>query len=85
LSLNGWKEVNDDNLLPIIHSCMQLKQLDLRGVDITIKSCREAALSLPFLHSLDIYKCDRIKKAQVRRRRSTTCATNVNSCFHSRS
>ncbi|GJQ81663.1 hypothetical protein Trydic_g8541 [Trypoxylus dichotomus] len=65
LTLYGWKDVNDDALMPILHSCTQLKGLDLRGINITIKSCREAALSLPFLKTLDVYKCQRIKKAQI--------------------
>ncbi|KRT80154.1 hypothetical protein AMK59_7574 [Oryctes borbonicus] len=65
LTLYGWKDVNDASLMPILHSCTQLKSLDLRGINITIKSCREAALSLPFLKTLDVYKCHRIKKAEI--------------------
>ncbi|KAF5287688.1 hypothetical protein FQA39_LY15788 [Lamprigera yunnana] len=64
LSIYGWKGINDDNLLPILQCCTQLKVLDLRGLDITIKSCREAALSLPLLRELDVHKCSHIKKAQ---------------------
>lgn len=44
----------------------QLKELDLRGTNITIKSCREAALTLPLLKIMDVIKCRRVKKAQVR-------------------
>ncbi|KAF2884332.1 hypothetical protein ILUMI_21851 [Ignelater luminosus] len=65
LSIYGWKGINDDNLLPMLQCCTQLKELDLRGIDITIKSCREAALSLPKLQTLDVYKCNRIKKTQL--------------------
>lgn len=64
LSIYGWNGINDDNLLPVLQCCTQLKILDLRGLDISIKSCREAALSLPLLRQLDVYKCSRIKKAQ---------------------
>lgn len=66
LTINGWKEVNDDNLMPITHFCTQLKYLNLRGLDITIKFCKEALLSLPLLKKLDVYKCDRIKRSQVK-------------------
>ncbi|KAK9679758.1 F-box-like [Popillia japonica] len=65
LTLYGWKDINDETLMPVLHTCMQLKELDLRGINITIKSCREAALTLPFLKTLDVYKCQRIKKAQI--------------------
>jgi len=65
LAIYGWKGISDDNLLPVLQCCTQLKELDLRGIDITIKSCREAALSLPMLKTLDVYKCARIKKAQI--------------------
>lgn len=65
LSIYGWKGINDDNLLPVLQCCTQLKFLDFRGLDITIKSCREAALSLPLLKSMDVYKCSRIKRTQI--------------------
>ncbi|KAB0798668.1 hypothetical protein PPYR_09661 [Photinus pyralis] len=65
LVIYGWKGINDDNLMPVLQCCTQLKNLDLRGIDITIKSCREAALSLPLLKTMDVYKCSRIKKGQI--------------------
>lgn len=65
LTINGWKEVNDENLTPILHFCTKLTHLDLRGIDITIKFCKEALLTLPLLKILDVYKCDRIKGKQV--------------------
>jgi Leucine-rich repeat (LRR) protein len=65
LIIYGWKEINDDNLMPILHMCTQLRELDLRGLNITIRSCREAALSLPFLKTMDVIKCNRVKKSQV--------------------
>lgn len=66
LTINGWKEVNDDNLMPILNFCTKLKHLDLRGINITIKFCKEALLTLPLLKKLDVYKCDRIKTSQVK-------------------
>ncbi|XP_018321878.1 F-box/LRR-repeat protein 4-like [Agrilus planipennis] len=65
LAIYGWKSITDENLEPILQTCTQLKVLDLRGLNITVRSCREAALSLPFLKTLDVYKCSRIKKAQL--------------------
>ncbi|KAJ8968006.1 hypothetical protein NQ314_002540 [Rhamnusium bicolor] len=65
LVIYGWKEINDDNLIPALHMFTQLKCLDLRGTNITIKSCREAALTLPLLKTMDVIKCHRVKKAQV--------------------
>jgi hypothetical protein len=65
LIIYGWKEINDDNLMPILHMCTQLRELDLRGLNITIRSCREAALSLPFLKTMDVIKCNRVKKSQL--------------------
>ncbi|KAG5875386.1 hypothetical protein JTB14_023360 [Gonioctena quinquepunctata] len=43
----------------------QLRTLDLRGTNITIKSCREAALTLPLLEIMDVIECSRIKKKQL--------------------
>ena len=51
--------------MPILHMCTNLRELDLRGLNITIRSCREAALSLPFLKTMDVIKCNRVKKSQV--------------------
>ncbi|EFA12376.2 F-box/LRR-repeat protein fbxl-1 [Tribolium castaneum] len=65
LVIYGWKEINDDNLIPILHMCTQLRELDLRGLNITIRSCREAALSLPSLRLMDVIKCHRVKKSQL--------------------
>lgn len=65
LVIYGWKELNDDNLIPALHMFTQLKELDLRGTNITIKSCREAALTLPMLRLMDVIKCQRVKKAQL--------------------
>lgn len=61
----GWKEINDDNFIPALHMFSQLKHLDFRGTNITIKSCREAALTLPMLKFMDVIKNHRVKKAQV--------------------
>ncbi|XP_018574698.1 uncharacterized protein LOC108913606 isoform X2 [Anoplophora glabripennis] len=65
LVIYGWKEINDDNFIPALHMLTQLKVLDLRGTNITIKSCREAALSLPLLKTMDVIKCHRVNKAQL--------------------
>lgn len=65
LAIYGWKEVNDQTLLPILRYCIRLKFLELRGTNVTIRSCREAALSLPFLKSIDIFRCWRIKKEHI--------------------
>ncbi|XP_022905918.2 F-box/LRR-repeat protein 20-like [Onthophagus taurus] len=65
LVLYGWKKITDDKLMPILHSCTQIKELDFRDVNITIKSCKEAALSLPLLKYLDVFKCNRIKNNEV--------------------
>lgn len=65
LVIYGWKEINDDNFIPALHMFSQLKNLDLRGTNITIKSCREAALNLPMLKCMDVIKNHRVKKTQV--------------------
>ncbi|KAJ8919195.1 hypothetical protein NQ315_012183 [Exocentrus adspersus] len=65
LVIYGWKEINDDNLIPALHMFTQLRTLDLRGTNITIKSCREAALSLPYLQTMDVIKCQRVNKSQL--------------------
>ncbi|XP_056643277.1 uncharacterized protein LOC130449466 [Diorhabda sublineata] len=65
LCIHNWKEINDTNFIPALRMFSQLKTLELRGTSITIKSCREAALSLPLLETLDVVKCQRIKKAQL--------------------
>lgn len=65
LVIYGWKEINDDNFIPALHMFSQLKHLDFRGTNITVKSCREAALTLPMLKFMDVIKNHRVKKAQV--------------------
>nr|CAI5848091.1 unnamed protein product [Callosobruchus analis] len=65
LVLTGRREINDDNLIPALHLFTRLKSLSLKGVHITIKSCREACLTLPLLKELDVYRCSKIKKAEV--------------------
>ncbi|XP_072375815.1 uncharacterized protein [Diabrotica undecimpunctata] len=65
LCIHNWKEINDSNFIPAIRMFTQLKTLELRGTSITVKSCREAVLSLPLLETLDVVKCQRIKKAQL--------------------
>ncbi|CAH0556100.1 unnamed protein product [Brassicogethes aeneus] len=65
LAIYGWKEINDDNFIPALHMLTQLKELDLKGTNITIKSCREAALTLPKLKSMDVIKMNPIKKAEL--------------------
>ncbi|CAH1954739.1 unnamed protein product [Acanthoscelides obtectus] len=70
LVLMGRKEITDENLIPALHMFTRLKTLCLRGVGITIKSCREACLTLPLLKELDVYKCSKIKKAQDPRPKS---------------
>lgn len=65
LTIYGWKEINDEHLMPILLISTNLVEIDLRGLNITIRSCREAALSLPYLKRMDVTKCNRIKKTQV--------------------
>ncbi|VEN50152.1 unnamed protein product [Callosobruchus maculatus] len=65
LVLTGRKEITDDNLIPALHLFTRMKSLSLKGVWITIRSCREACLTLPLLEELDVFKCSKIKKAQV--------------------
>ncbi|CAH1155164.1 unnamed protein product [Phaedon cochleariae] len=65
LSIHGWKEVNDDNFIPALRMLVNLKNLELRDTNVTIKSCREAALTLPLLETLDVFHCHRIKKRQL--------------------
>ncbi|XP_074039255.1 uncharacterized protein [Leptinotarsa decemlineata] len=65
LSIHGWKEINDDNFIPALRMFTQLKTLDMRGTSITIKSCRDAALTLPLLETIDVIECNRIKRQQL--------------------
>lgn len=66
LSIYGWRGLNDDNFIPALHMFTQITELDLRGTNITVKSCREAALTLPKLKLMDVIKCHRVKKSQVK-------------------
>ncbi|CAG9863973.1 unnamed protein product [Phyllotreta striolata] len=65
LCIDNWSEINDTNLISALRLCSQLMTLELRRTNITIKSCKEAALSLPLLKSLIVDKCQKVKKSQL--------------------
>ncbi|CAH1112291.1 unnamed protein product [Psylliodes chrysocephalus] len=65
LCIDNWKEINDANFISALRMFSQLKTLILRRTNITIKTCREAAITLPLLKTLIVVKCQRIKKAQL--------------------
>ncbi|XP_050296044.1 F-box/LRR-repeat protein 4 isoform X1 [Anthonomus grandis grandis] len=66
LILSEWRGVTDQLLMPIIHSCKELTQIDLIGIKgITAESCEKALFLLPKLRLLDVSFCDSLRQHEV--------------------